>query len=182
MTCPLCGARQVRMADECWLCGTSRGEDGLLGSGGGETRFSFSLGTLLWINTLVALCCALVVLLPGLGLILSVLLLLVGGRTLLVLKRRRDRGMVTRSWDKVSLLARSFVRTIVLVILAGFTLMEFFVLAVLILFLAAKGFLSDAVLASILGASMTVVLWLLATIVIGIEKRFHLDTSRPDVS
>ena len=182
MTCPHCGARQMRMADECWLCGTSRGEDGLLGSGSSKNRFSFSLGTLLWINTIVACCCALVVLLPGLGLILSLLLLLVGGRTLLVLKRRRNRGIVTSSWDKVSLFARSFVRTSVLVILAGFSLMEFFVVAVLLLFLAAQGFLTDALIVSVLGVFFTFATWLLAILVSGVEKRFHRDTSRRSVS
>jgi len=180
--CPWCGARQMRMADECWLCGTLRGEDGMLGSGGSKTRFSFSLGTLLWINTLVACCCALVVLLPGLGLILSLLLLLVGGRTLLVLKRRRDRGIVTSSWDKVSFFARSFVRTSVLAILAGFSLMEVFVVAVLLLFFAAQGVLSHALIVSVLGLCFTFAMWLLAIVVSGVEKRFRRDTSRRSVS
>ena len=178
MTCQQCGARQIRIADECLLCGTSRGEDGLLGSNGSNNKFSFSLGTLLWINTIVACCCALVVLMPGLGLILSLLILVVCVRTLLVLKRRRNRGIGTSSWDKVSLFVRSFVRTIALAILAGFSLMELFVVAVVILALAAQGFLSDAMIVSVLGAFLTFVMWLLAVLVSGVEKSFHRDTSR----
>jgi hypothetical protein len=80
--------------------------------------------------------------------------------------------------DKISLFARSFVRTIVLAIVAGFSLMELFVLAVVILVLAAQGFLSDALIVSVLGGFLTVAMWLLAVLVSGVEKRFHRDTSR----
>jgi magnesium-transporting ATPase (P-type) len=178
MTCPRCGARQVRIVDECWLCGTSRGDDGLLGSGRRGNKLSFSLGTLLWINTFVACCCALAVSLPGVGTIFGLMLFVVATRTLLVLKRRRDRGMVTSLWKKLSLFAWSVLRTTLLMIFAFLSLMEFLLVAVVILFLAAQGLFSNAMLVSILGALMTVALWLLAIMVTGVEKRFHRDTSR----
>ncbi len=167
MICPRCGARQVRIADECWLCGTSRGEDGLLCSDGND-KFSFSIRTLLWINVIIACCCALAVSWPGVGTILSIILFVVAARTLLVIKRRRDRGIFTSLWKKVSLFAWSVIRTVVLIIFALVSLMEFFVVAVVILFLAAQGFFSDTLLASILSALMTGVLWLLAVLVTGI--------------
>jgi hypothetical protein len=116
--------------------------------------------------------------LPGLGVILSLILFVVGVRTLLVLKRRRNRGIVTSPWDKVSLFARSFVSTTLLAIFAWVSLIELFVVGVLILFLATQGLLSDPLIVSTLGAFLTLAMWLLAFLVTGVESRFRRDTSR----
>jgi ribosomal protein L40E len=178
LVCPKCGARQSRVADECWLCGTMRGMDGLLGGTLGPRRFAFSLSTLLWINTLVAVSAALVVSLPGLGVFLSLILVPVALRTLLVLKRRCERGIITSRWEKFSLFLRSFVRTVLLAIFACVSLVELVVVAVMILFLSANGVLGNSLLVSILGTLVTVALWVLATLGVGVEKRFRYDTTR----
>ncbi len=178
MMCPQCGARQPRVGDECWLCGAVRGQDGLLGGPQGSRRFAFSLGTLLWINTLVACSAGLVVVLPGLGVLVTLVLIPVTLRTLLVLKRRRERGIATARWEKVSLFARSFVRTALIAIFACASLVELFVVGLLILLLAANGALNDSLIVSSLGALVTVALWVLATLACGVEKRFRNDTTR----
>ncbi|MCC6491730.1 MAG: hypothetical protein IT424_01775 [Pirellulales bacterium] len=127
LTCPACGAEQAAGRTACWLC-----QAPLFGAGGGaeerpaaphaaaHAAYSFSISTMLIITTLVAVCSGLLASYPGLGVLVSILLVPVLVRTAKVVRRREAAGAQVPVGQKIALGATSFAATIVIATVVGF--------------------------------------------------------------
>jgi len=125
LACPKCGALQPRETELCWLCSakaTTEGNDPAsvdLVQVAPE-RFSFSLSTLLLLMTLASVCMGLLVVAPGLGVPMCVLLVPVLVRTMMVVRRREAVGLAVSRIEKISLMASSFgVATVLAVVVSA---------------------------------------------------------------
>lgn len=110
--CPKCGAQQPRKLAECWLCGTELTEESFAAGTADPVRiaperFSFSLSTLLLLVTLASVCFGLLVVAPGLGVPMCVLLVPVLVRTAMVVRRREAVGRPVSRAEKISLVVSS---------------------------------------------------------------------------
>jgi hypothetical protein len=129
VVCPVCGAEQGRQRASCWMCGAALGAEApppgspasfAPAAEASSAHFSFSISTLLLITTLVAVCCALVSAIPGLGVMICILLVPVVVRTAKVVERREAAGGHVSAAEKIALGATSFAATTVIVIVVAF--------------------------------------------------------------
>jgi hypothetical protein len=122
--CPVCGAGVTSEQTTCWLCGAALGPAPLavdappppLPPEPFEQPISFSLGTLMLITTIVAVCCGLIVAAPGLGVLVCIVLAPVMVRTAMVVKAREAAGRTVTLGEKVGLVIVSFVVTNVIMV------------------------------------------------------------------
>ena len=109
--CPKCDADQIEATNVCWLCGSSLEGVQEFEETARPTRrperFSYSLSTLMLIVTLVAVCCGLLIVAPGLAVPMCVLLVPVLVRTTMVVRRREEVGLPVSPTEKVSLVLSS---------------------------------------------------------------------------
>lgn len=139
-----------------------------------EPTWSFSVRSLIVLSTAVACGCTLAVRLTGLGLVIGAVLIVVTIRTLLVIKRRREKGIHTTSAEKSWLFFRSLLRGsfAILILCAG--VIGSFVIGFIGLMLAA-GVVPGA-------TTITVIAWLLPIVMLGylvsgMKRRFRDDVS-----
>lgn len=115
-TCPHCGASRARAGQPCWLCDEHVPDD-LPWVESAEPadpqRFSFSLSTMMLLMTLASICLGLLVVAPGLGVVVCVILLPVYIRTMMVLRKREAQGMDVSPAAKISLFLGSFFTALV---------------------------------------------------------------------
>jgi hypothetical protein len=137
-----------------------------------EPFWSFSVRSLIVLSTAVACGCTLAVRLPGLGWVIGALLIMVTIRTLLVIKRRREKGILTNNAEKGRLFFRSLVRGMFAILILCAGVIGSFVIGFIGLMLAA-GVVPGA-------TTITVIAWLLPIIMLGylvsgMKRRFHDD-------
>jgi hypothetical protein len=143
-----------------------------------EPICSFSVRSLIALSTAVACGCTLAVRLPGLGLIIGSLLVVVTIRTLLVIKQRREKGISTSPREKAWLFLRSLLRAAFAILFLCAGVIGSFVLAFIGLMFAASAEYPDT-----LSASLMVIAWLLPLVMLGafwsgIKQRFLQDVSQ----
>jgi hypothetical protein len=126
--------------------------------------------------TLVALACGLVSA-SAFGMVAGPLVLIVGVRTLIVLKRRREKGIATSGIAQLGLFVCSLVRTTLLTTLYLFAGLVFVMSVVLVYIFCVAGNV-NFIAQNVVHASLLACIWFFAAIFSGIEKRFHYDTSR----
>jgi hypothetical protein len=139
-----------------------------------EPFWSFSVRSLIILSTAVACGCTLAVRLPGTGLVIGPLLIVVTIRTLLVIKRRRDKGILTSSSEKSWLFFRSLLRSLFAIMILCAGVIGSFVIGFIGLMLAA-GVVPGA-------TTITVVAWLMPVVMLGylasgVKRRFHDDVA-----
>jgi hypothetical protein len=139
-----------------------------------EPLWSFSVRSLIILSTAVACGCTLAVRLPGTGLVIGALLIVVTIRTLLVIKRRRERGILTSATEKSWLFLRSLLRGLFAMMILCAGIIGSFVIGFIGLMLAAG---------VVPGATMiTIAAWLLPMVMLGylvsgVKRRFHNDVA-----
>jgi hypothetical protein len=125
--CPVCGAGVTSEQTTCWLCGAALGAAAPLAVDAPpppaalfeEHRpgsISYSLGTMMLITTMVAVCCGLVVVAPGLGIGVCIVLVPVLVRTSMVVKQREAAGRPVSMGEKIGLAVVSFIVTNVILV------------------------------------------------------------------
>jgi hypothetical protein len=139
-----------------------------------EPIWSFSVRSLIALSTAVACGCTLAVRLPGLGWIAGALLVLVTIRTLLVIKRRREKGISTSPGERAGLFLRSLVRGSLMILFLCAGVVGSILLTLIGLMFAA----------SVAPGAATIVLiaWLLPMVMLGyfvsgLKQRFYQDVS-----
>lgn len=140
-----------------------------------EPIWSFSVRSLILLSTAVAGGCTLVVRLPGLGWIAGALLVAVTVRTLLVIKRRREKGIFTSPAEKIWLFVGSLLRGMFAMLILCAGVIGGFVIGFIGLMLAvgiAPGVTTIMVIAWLLPMVM------LGYFVSGMKRRFHDDVFR----
>lgn len=124
MECPYCGAKQAYAGTPCWLCGNKNPmmSDSPRATGplpSDPAKLSFSLSTLLLIVTLASVTFGILAVNPGLGVFACVILAPVIVRTVMVVRRREQRGVEVRPVEKIGLFLASFgVATILAVVVS----------------------------------------------------------------
>jgi hypothetical protein len=125
--CPECGALAGQGVEKCWLCGWQRESD----SSSAPTEsapvaprpvdqgFSYSLETLMLVMTLVAVAMGAIVLFPGVGIILAIMLLPAFVRTSKVIQRRAEQGRTVGLWPRVALFFGSFTTSLVIIVVVS---------------------------------------------------------------
>ncbi len=123
-SCPECGALLGEGVQTCWLCGWHR-EDAPpprpaetvappVAPRSVDRGFSFSLETLMVVMTLVAVGVGAIMLFPGIGIILAIMLLPAFVRTAMVVQRRAEQGQAVALWQRVALFFGSFATLMVI--------------------------------------------------------------------
>jgi len=120
--CPHCGAKVLRQARRCWLCGSDVegalpaapppvAKQGKIPAVARPTKagFSYSLSTLMLITTLVAVCFGLFSVAPGLGVWICIFLAPVLVRTAMVVRRRKAAGRPVSVGQKFGMILGSLV-------------------------------------------------------------------------
>jgi hypothetical protein len=139
-----------------------------------EPIWSFSVRSLIALSAAVACGCTLVVRLPGLGWLAGALLVLVTIRTLLVIKRRREKGISTSPGEKAWLFLRSLLRAALAILFLCAGVVGSIVLTLIGLMFAASvapGAATIVLIACLLPMVM------LGYFVSGLKQRFHHDVS-----
>jgi hypothetical protein len=139
-----------------------------------EPIWSFSVRSLIALSTAVACGCTLAVRLPGLGMLAGALLVLVTIRTLLVVKRWREKGIFTSPGEKAWLFLRSLVRGSLTVLFLSAGVLGSIVLALIGLMFAAS-VAPDAATIVLIACLLPMVM--LGYFVSGLKQRFHHDVS-----
>ncbi len=127
--CPECGALVSEGVQKCWLCGWQRDSDSsprpaeavaprVVPSPAGQ-GFSFSLETLMLVMTLAAVGMGAIVLFPGIGIILAIMLAPAFVRTAMVVQRRAEKGKAVALWQRVALFFGSFVTAVVILVIVA---------------------------------------------------------------
>jgi hypothetical protein len=142
-----------------------------------EPIWSFSVRSLIALSAAVACGCTLVVRLPGLGWLAGALLVLVTIRTLLVIKRRREKGISTSPGEKAWLFLRSLLRAALAILFLCAGVVGSFVLAFIGLMFAASTGYPDTLSAWLMVIAWLLPLVMLAAFLSGIKQRFHHDVS-----
>jgi hypothetical protein len=137
-----------------------------------EPIWSFSVRSLIALSTAVACGCTLAVRLPGLGWIAGALLVLVTIRTLLVVKRRREKGILTSRGEKAWLFVGALLRGMFAILILCAAIVGSFVIGLIGLMFAAS--------VAPGGTTISVIAWLLPILVLGyflssMTRRFHDD-------
>jgi hypothetical protein len=126
--CPECGAIVGQGVERCWLCGWQRESDS---SAPAESvpppvaprpvdqGFSYSLETMMLVTTLVAVGMGAIVLFPGIGIILAIMLLPAFVRTSKVIRRRAEQGRTVGLWPRVALFFGSFTTALVIIVVVS---------------------------------------------------------------
>jgi hypothetical protein len=122
--CPECGAIAGQGVERCWLCGWQRESESSSAPADSvpppvpprpvDQGFSYSLETLMLVTTLVAVAMGAIVLFPGVGIILAIMLLPAFIRTSMVVRRHEEKGKAVALWQRVSLYLGSFATSIVI--------------------------------------------------------------------
>ncbi len=127
--CPECGAVVGQGVVRCWLCGWQRDGDSASVSTQSvappvtprpvDHGFSFSLETLMLVMTLSAVGMGAIVLFPGVGIILAIMLLPAFIRTAKVVRRRAEQGRAVGLWPRVALFFGSFTTALVIIVVVS---------------------------------------------------------------
>jgi hypothetical protein len=125
--CPRCHALQRTDARQCWLCGASVSAAPAIAGAGTvplanqhvpiESVSGFSLASLMMFVTLVSVVLGLSTIVPGVGIPLGLILLVVWMRTAAVAGRRRQRGMLLTRSEILQTFISSLGVAVVLIIL-----------------------------------------------------------------
>jgi hypothetical protein len=140
-----------------------------------EPFWSFSVSSLILISTAVACGCTLAVRLPGLGFVAGTLLVVVTIRTLLVIKRRREKGIFTSRGEKAWLFLRSLLRATFVVFSFCASIVGSFLFAVIGLMLAASAGYAAPSATAVIVIAWLLPLLLLGSLLSGFKRRFDRD-------
>ena len=131
--CPECAAPIEDGSHVCWLCsarldagelsseGVSAGDRGVSTAQGAPTaqKLSFSLEGLMLVVTLVSVCLGAFTLFPGLGILLAILIAPVFVRTVMVVRRREERGRPVDPLARIGLFLGSFATAMVIIVVVS---------------------------------------------------------------